>query len=249
MFNLKGKTALITGAARRIGRSLALELARQGANLVIHYGRSEAEARKVREEAVNLGVKAHLVKADLGKPDSCENLIENTVMEAGRLDILINNASVFPANSIQAASVDDLNNVMQVNAWAPFLLSRSFAQRIGRGKIVNILDTRITGFDFDRFTYYLSKKMLETLTRSLALGFSPNMTVNAVAPGLILPPEGKDLSYLERLKGTVPLKRYGSVSDVVDAVLFLLRSDFITGQVIYVDGGKHLVQTIEGRQP
>ena len=88
--------------------------------------------------------------------------------------------------------------------------------------------------------------MLETITRALALKYAPNIMVNAVAPGLILPPDGKGVSYLEQLKRTVPLKRYGSTADIVDAVLFLLRNDFITGQVIYVDGGKHLVQTFEG---
>ncbi len=246
MFNLREKTALITGAAKRIGRSLAIELAKQGTNVVIHYNASETEAHTLRGDLIKLGVDAYLIKADLADPNSSSRLIEDSITDAGELDILINTASVFTAKSIQDANIADLNSVLMINAWTPFILSKVFAQKVGHGRIVNFLDTRNKGYDLDRFPYYLSKRMLEILTRCLALKLSPNITVNAVAPGLILPPAGKDISYLEKLKHTVPLKMYGSVSDVVDAVLFLLRSDFITGQVIYVDGGKHLIQTFEG---
>ncbi len=249
MSEMKSKTILITGAARRIGHSLAIELAKQGANIVIHYNTSGAEAQRLFDDIRNLGVEAYLTEADLAKPRASEELIQKAMETAGEIDALINSASVFSAKKVWDVTIDDLNIDLLVNAWAPFILSREFARRIGRGKIVNFLDTRIAGYDFDRFSYYLSKKMLETLTMSLALEFAPNITVNAVAPGLILPPEGKDYSYLERLKNTVPLKRYGSMSDVVNSTIFLLASDFITGQVIYADGGKHLLQTFEGLSP
>jgi pteridine reductase len=246
MFDLRKKTALITGAAKRVGRSLAIELAKQGTNIVIHYNTSETEANTLRRDLIDLGVNAFLIKADLADPNSSSKLIEGALADAGELDILINTASVFTVKSIQDSDIADLNTVLMVNAWTPFTLSKVFAQKVGHGRIINFLDTRIKGYDLDRFPYYLSKRMLEILTRSLALKLSPNITVNAVAPGLILPPAGKDVNYLKKLKHTVPLKMHGSVSDVVNAVLFLLRSDFITGQVIYVDGGKHLVHTFEG---
>jgi len=246
MFDLRGKTALVTGAAKRIGRSLAIEFAKQGTNVVIHYNTSETDARALRADLIKLGVDAYLVQADLGDSHSSSRLIEEALTDAGELDILINNASMFTVKSIQDANMVDLNTALMVNAWTPFTLGKAFAQKVRHGRIVNFLDTRIRGYDFDRFPYYLSKRMLEILTRCLALRLSPNITVNAVAPGLTLPPAGKDLSYLEKLNHTVPLKMHGSISDVVEAVLFLLRSDFITGQVIYVDGGKHLIQTFEG---
>lgn len=246
MFDLKGKTALITGAAKRIGRSLTIELAKQGANVVIHYNTSEEKAHALREEVIDHGIKAFLIRADLADPTAAVTLIDNVLTQASSLDILINNASTFPTKNIQDVDITNLNNTMAINAWTPLTLCRRFAQKIGYGKIINFLDRRIVGYDYDRFPYYLSKSMLETLTRALALKYAPKITVNAVAPGLILPPECKSLRYLERLKKTVPLKRYGSVSDIIDTVFFLLRSDFVTGQIIYVDGGKHLIQTLEG---
>lgn len=246
MFDLRGKTALVTGAARRIGRAICVGLAMQGVNVIIHYSRSESEAQKLKDEITRLGVKSWLTKADFKDSGSTDNLMAQAYEMSGRVDVLINNASVFSPSNVESVRLEDIDANMLVNAWTPFLLSRSFAQKADHGKIINLLDTRITGYDFDHFAYYASKKMLEALTKSMALKLAPNITVNAVAPGLILPPEGKDYSYLERKKEAVPLKKYGSVSDVVDAVLFLLKSDFISGQIIYVDGGMHLMQTLEG---
>jgi pteridine reductase len=246
MYDLKGKTALITGATKRIGRSLTIGLAEQGANVIIHYKSSKTEANNLYNEVIKLGRTACLIKSDLADPTSGDHLIEDAIKEMDKLDILINNASIFPEKTLQDQNITDFKDTMVVNAWTPFILCRKFAQKIRHGKIINFLDTRIKGYDFNRFSYYLSKKMLKTITQALALKYAPNITVNAVAPGLILPPDGKGLSYLETLKHTVPLNRYGSTSDITDTVLFLLRNDFITGQVIYIDGGKHLVQTFEG---
>jgi NAD(P)-dependent dehydrogenase (short-subunit alcohol dehydrogenase family) len=138
---------------------------------------------------------------------------------------------------------------MEVNAWVPFVLSRAFAQRIGRGKIVNLLDTRLKGYDWTHVGYILSKHLLAVMTRMMALEFAPHITVNAVAPGLVLPPPGKDETYLQSLVHTVPLQRYGGAQDIADAVVFLIRSDFITGNVIYVDGGRHLYECSNGSNP
>ncbi len=246
MYDLSGKTALVTGAAKRLGNAISLGLAKRGANVVIHYGRSENEAHKLQNEIASLDVKAWTVNADLRDPVSCEAMMKQARELSGRIDILINNASVFSVGHLGNIKLEDIDAEMLTNAWAPFLLSRMFSEKAENGKIVNILDTRIAGFDFDHFAYYLSKKMLEILTRSLALKFAPSLTVNGIAPGLILPPEGKDYTYLEQKKETVPLKKYGSVQNIVETVIFLLENDFVTGQVIYVDGGKHLVQSIEG---
>jgi NAD(P)-dependent dehydrogenase (short-subunit alcohol dehydrogenase family) len=140
----------------------------------------------------------------------------------------------------------DVMRHMHVNAWAPFVLSREFARLADHGKIVNLLDTRIIGHDREHVAYVLSKKMLAVLTVMCAREFAPDFTVNGIAPGLILPPAGKDESYLDKLAEKVPLRKHGGPQDIVDAVLYLLKSDYVTGQVIYVDGGRHLLEDGHG---
>ena len=248
MFELAGKTVLVTGAAKRIGNAISVGLARQGCNVIIHYDKSESEAKKLHDEMAELGVKSWPVQASLKDSESCRALIDKSHGLAGTVDMLVNNASVFSSGDIGAVRLEDIEVEMLTNAWAPFLLSRHFSKKTDRGKIVNILDTRVAGYDLNHFAYYLSKRMLEILTESMALKLAPRITVNGIAPGLILPPQGKDYNYLEQKKDTVPLKKIGSPSDIVETVLFLLRSDFVTGQVVYVDGGKHLIKTIEGLQ-
>jgi NAD(P)-dependent dehydrogenase (short-subunit alcohol dehydrogenase family) len=247
--NLKGETALITGAAKRIGREIALTLADQGVNVVIHFNRSDSEARRLAEELQLKGVKVWTVQADFRRSDEYQTLIERAQQAAGGLDILINNASIFPLETLKDLTWSELSANMEVNAWVPFVLSRQFAERIGRGKIVNLHDSRLKGYDWTHVGYILSKHVLAAMTRMMALEFAPNITVNAVAPGLILPPPGKDESYLQNLVHTVPLQRHGEAQDIADAVAFLVRSDFITGNVIYVDGGRHLHEYSNGSHP
>ncbi len=246
MSKLSGKTALITGAAKRIGSVIAARLAHEGVNIVVHYRNSRKEAEATHAKIGELGVKSWILSCDLSNPKDCETLIDRAIDSAGKLDILINNASIFTARNFDDFKLGDINGEMDINAWVPLILSRKFAAKANEGQIVNLLDTRIRGYDSNHFPYYLSKRMLETITEFLALELAPRIRVNGVAPGLIMPPEGKGDSYLERLKDGVPLKKRGSPSDVAEAVFFLTMNDFITGQIIYVDGGKHLTQTIEG---
>ena len=175
--------------------------------------------------------------------------VDRTVDEFDRLDILVNNAAIFPLDSLATVTFEDLVRNMQVNAWAPFVLSRDFARVVGRGKIVNLVDSRTHDFDWTHVAYILSKHVLDVLTRVTALKYAPDITVNGVAPGLILPPPGKDESYLDRLTDTVPLKRHGSPEDIAEAVLYLLKSDFVTGETIAVDGGRHLKEYDSGPRP
>ncbi|MGB9619320.1 MAG: SDR family oxidoreductase [Armatimonadota bacterium] len=239
---LAGKTALVTGAAKRIGRAIALALACSGANVVIHYRNSEPEARELAQKIESVGVRAWCVKADLAVSEELERLVDRACSSAGTLDILVNSASIFPTSDFNSVSSVQLAENIQVNAWAPFVLARHFARQADSGHIINILDSRITGYDWSHVAYHASKYLLELFTRMMAIQYAPNIAVNAVAPGLILPPEGKDDSYLEQLKQTLPLKRVGSTRDVTDTVLFLVASRFITGQVIFVDGGRHLAE-------
>lgn len=246
---LRGKTALITGAAKRLGRAIAIALAEEGASIVVHYRGSREEAEALCGELRARGVEAWSLQADLGQSEECEGLIARTLEAAGALDVLVNSASIFLPGTLKEMRLEDLARHMQVNAWAPLALSREFARRVGKGKIVNLLDTRISGYDWGHVAYTLSKQALWTLTRMMAVELAPAITVNAVAPGLILPPPGKDEAYLEALAGTVPLKRHGAANDVAEAVVYLLRSEFVTGQVLYVDGGRHLMEQSDGPHP
>jgi len=235
-----GKVALVTGGAKRLGRAISLGLAELGCGVVVHYSTSYDDAQTLCEDIEKLGAQAWALEADFGDEDGCRGLVRRVVEHAGRVDFLINNASVFPADTMDSVTFESVVSCFKINVWAPFVLCREFAAEVGSGKIVNLLDTRIVGYDWAHVAYIWSKHVLGVMTKMCAMEFAPNIMVNAVAPGLILPPEGKDESYLERLKDTVPLKRYGNTDEIVRAVEFLVESDFITGQVIYVDGGRHI---------
>lgn len=237
---LFGKTALITGGAKRIGKAIAFALASNGVNIVIHYKSSEKEVETVVKEIEKLGVKSWFIQADLSISSEAENLIQNIRKEFGDINILVNNASIFDKSKLTDFSLDILMKNIQINALAPLLLARSFAMQGIGGNIINLLDTRIIEYDKEHTAYHLSKRMLFSMTKIMALEFAPLIRVNAIAPGLILPPPGQDASYLEKLSVTNPLKKVGSPDDINSAVLFLLNNDFITGQVIFVDGGYHL---------
>ena len=243
---IDGKTALITGGAKRIGKATALALAEQNVDLVLHYSLSDDEAEAVALECRSMGVKSWTVQADLRDPKQAEGLIEKAVKNAGPIHILINNASIFTKSHLMDFTLEDFENNIQVNALSPLLLGRAFVNQGCKGAIINFLDTRITEYDTTHAAYHLSKRMLFTLPRMMALEFAPSVRVNAIAPGLILPPPGEDISYLQSLAHTNPLNSIGSLDAITDAVLFLLNSEFITGQVIFVDGGYHLKGSFYG---
>ncbi len=242
--NLSGHTALVTGAAQRLGRAIALALAQEGANVVVHYRSSQEEAEALRAVLADLGVCAWAVQADLADEAATAGLIDRAWDLCGPLSLLINNASDFPPSTIQDVQWRDLQRQMAATAWAPFVLSRDFARRAERGMIVNLLDSRLTSWDWGHVAYLWAKQLLGHMTTHLALAYAPHITVNAVAPGLILPPPGQDEAYLEALAETVPLRRHGGPEDIAAAVVFLLKSDFITGEVIFVDGGRHLAEGV-----
>jgi hypothetical protein len=240
------QTALITGAAKRIGRATALALAKNGLNVVVHYATSKNEALQLVEEIRSIGSAAWSIDADLADPKQAEALVTRSVEFAGSLDVVINNASVFPSSRLMDFTAEELDYSVRINAFSPLLISREFAKHCQSGVIVNLLDSRIKTYDREHAAYHLSKRMFFSVTRMLAMELAPKIRVNGVAPGLVLPPIGKDQSYLEKRKHTNPLERYGDVSHVTDAISFLIENTFITGQVIYVDGGRHLKNAVYG---
>jgi len=238
---LEGRTALVTGAAVRIGRAIALALAEQGANVIVHYRSSREEAEAACAELTALGARAWPLQAELASPDQAAGLIPRAAEVAGPVHALVNSASIFGPSTIAHMTPEQVRENLAVNAWGPLALMRALAaQEIDGGRVVNLLDTRVQGLDLDHAAYILSKHALLQLTRMAAVELAPRITVNAVAPGLILPPPGEDESYLDALAESLPLKRHGSARDVADAVTYLLQAEFVTGQVIFVDGGRHV---------
>lgn len=239
-------TALITGAARRIGRKIAVTLADEGVNVVIHYRSSEEEAKELHDRLLELEVEAPLLQADLRKKSDLDRVIPEAAEKAGKIDYLVNNAAVFPSGDLEELEFKELVSNIRINSWAPFYLARSFLKRSDRGKIVNLLDTRVAGYDWDHAGYYFSKVLLARMTKMMALKFAPEFTVTGVAPGLITPPPGLDEEYLKERMDRVPLKKHGEEEEVARAVVYLLKSSFVTGQILYVDGGRNLLHELEG---
>jgi pteridine reductase len=235
---LAGQVALVTGAARRLGRAIAEGLGAEGVRVVVHYGTSAPEAEEVVDGLRGLGTDAW----SLQDAEAVEGLVPRAADLAGApVDILVNSAAVFAPSRLLDFPAEELAANLHVNAFAPLWLSRALAAQGRPGQILNLLDCRIVDYDAEHAAYHLSKRMLFSLTRMLALELAPGIRVNAVAPGLILPPQGEDEAYLQALAHTNPLQRHGGAGDVVRAALFLLHSDFVTGQVIYVDGGRHMM--------
>ncbi len=246
---LEGKTILITGAARRVGRALALAAAGAGANVIIHYGHSPDQAQEVAAAVEGLGAQAWTLQADFADPQQVAALVDRA-WKCAPLDALVNNAAIFEALTLADTSLADWQRNLDINLTAPFLLSQAFGRRLGReqpGRIVNLLDWRALRPGADHFPYTVSKAALAALTKSLALALAPNITVNGLALGAILPPStGGETSMnaeaLARVIEPVPAARWAELDEVGQALLFLLDGPaYITGEIIHLDGGRHLV--------
>jgi NAD(P)-dependent dehydrogenase (short-subunit alcohol dehydrogenase family) len=246
--DLSGKTLLVTGAARRIGRELAFSAARSGADIVLHYGQSKDEAQTAGEEIRSLGREVHLLQADLSDVEDTLRLVEQAA-QIHPLYGLVNNASIFEPLGWDETTYSDWQRHLQINLTAPFLLSQAFARQLPQGetgRIVNLLDWRALRPGPDHLPYTISKAGLYALTRSLASALAPDITVNGLALGAILPPidgiDGIDGSDVEKILHNVPAGRWAEVDEVCQAALFLLSGpSYITGEIIYVDGGRHLI--------
>lgn len=235
---LSGKKALVTGGAARIGQALCLALADAGCDVVVHYRRSRRAAEDLAARIRRQGHRAVALSADLTRPADCRRLIAAARRKLGGLDILVNNAAVFNRRHLRDTDAAVMRQTWAVNLAAPLLLTRYFAAQANAGCVINLLDQRIVSNRHDALAYSLSKKALADATAMAALELAPGIAVNGIAPGPVLLPRRPG----EREPaGVLPLQRRPTPADLAAALLFLLGSDVITGQVIYVDGGQHLL--------
>ncbi len=241
---LAGQVALVTGAAKRIGRSIALRLGAEGADVVVNYSTSELEAEQVVSEIRKLGQRARAIRANVSRAAEVEAMFAEVDREFGRLDILVNNAGKFFAANFLDLTESQWDDIMDTNLKSQFLCAQTAARimnrsmKVGvRGRIVNL--SSLGGLlAWPKFTHYcVSKAGVIMLTRCLARALAPEILVNSVAPGTIqFPGELPDEDYIHR----APLGRTGTGEDIAEAVLFFVKTEFVTGQVLAVDGGRML---------
>lgn len=236
------RVALVTGGAVRLGRAITLGLAEAGFAVAIHYRNSRAPAEAVAAEVRALGRKCVLVQADLARPGAAEEVLAAIEADFGRLDLLVNNAACFDATPLAEADADTWDAVMDVNVRAPHLLVRAATAllRASRGAVVNLVDLSAFQPWADYPVHAVSKAALAHLTRVQARALAPEIRVNAIAPGAVLPPDDYSQERLETLRRRTPLGALGTPEDVVDAVRFLADAPYVTGHILTVDGGRLL---------
>jgi pteridine reductase len=239
---LSGRTALVTGGAVRVGRAISLALAGQGMRVVVHYNSSSGPADELVAAIRGDGGQATALRADLADAAAVERLAGDAVAAFGGVDVLVNSAAVFPAEGLEATDAALLEHTLAVNLKAPFLLTKHLAPalRKAKGAVVNMADLAGLQTWCGYAAHGIAKAGVVHLTQVSARSLAPDVRVNAIAPGTVLPPEEMDDAEVRRLAEAAPLERNGSPDDVVQAMLYLLRADFVTGQVMVVDGGRIL---------
>jgi pteridine reductase len=236
------KNAIITGASKRIGKAIANHLATKGWNLVLHYNQSGKEATDLQNK---LSLKyPHqnfvTVKANLGETKDTNELIISSVNEIGILNMLVNNASIFEESDIKATTSELFERNIQINFSSPFFLIQNFAKQTQNGVIINIVDTRITTNQNSHAAYTLSKKALWELTKMAAFEYSPNIRVNAIAPGVTLPPPGGSENDLWQMAEKIPMQKPGGIDPILKSIDYIIENNHLTGQLLFCDGGENI---------
>jgi pteridine reductase len=238
--SLTYQTALVTGGAKRIGKAVCLALARRGLNIALHYGKSVEAAEQTVAEIRDLGVTCELFQCDLNDLGQVSGLIKTVFNQMGQCQILVNSASLFLRGTFQETSLSFLEDHLTINFKSPFLLIQQFSEYAAKGLIINLLDTKITRSSEHFFAYTLSKKMLYELTRMSAKVLGPDIRVNGICPGIILPSSQTSDEVLNHLIQKLPLERKGNPGHIVQAVNYLIENDFVTGECLFVDGGESI---------
>lgn len=239
---LDGRVALVTGAGRRVGQALATALGTEGMRVAVHYNASAAGAEETAAKIRNAGGDATIFHADLGLPDGPATLVSDVAARMGSLSVVVNSAAVMERTPIGEVTAEAWDSMFALNLRAPFLICQAAAplMKEGGGAIVNIADLAA----FESWPAYIphsiSKAGVVKMTSSLAKALGPSIRVNAIAPGAVLLPKDWDAAAAERLISTTPLKRLGDPKDVVGAMLYLLGADYVTGETLIVDGGRHI---------
>ena len=244
------KNALVTGAAKRVGRAIASDLARQGWGVAVHYRTSEAEAHEVVAAIRDGGGTAVAIYADLAKDEGTEGLLTEAAERLGPLHCLINSASVFERDSLGDVTCRSWHRHMAVNVRAPLLLTQSFLQQLPEGEegnVINIIDERVWNLTPHFVSYTVSKSALWTLTRVLAPALAPQIRINGIGPGETLPSFHQTEQSFERMCATMPLGRGTTPEEICEAVRFILGARAMTGQMIVLDGGQHLGWLLPGQ--
>jgi NAD(P)-dependent dehydrogenase (short-subunit alcohol dehydrogenase family) len=236
-------TALVTGAGRRIGRAIALDLAAHGIGVGIHYHRSEAEAQEVVAAVKAKGGRAVALRADLGREAETGTLVRRLADSLGPPGLLVNNASLFERDDALTATRASWDAHLEANLRAPFVLSQEFARHLPADKaglIVNMLDQRVWNVTPHFTSYTVSKGGLWTITQTLALALAPRVRVNAIGPGPVMPSARQTQAQFDRQVGSVPLQRSARLEEICAAIHFMIAATSMTGQMIALDGGQHL---------
>lgn len=240
--NLEGQVALVTGAGRRIGRAIALRLAAEGARVVVHYRNSRSEAEAVAEQILRSGGEAVCIQAELARVSEIDRVFEEIEKRFGRLDILVNNAAIFSPTPVGRTQESQWDAILDVNLKAQFFAAQCAAPLLaqsGHGRIINLASIGGLQAWTTHLAYSVSKAGVIMLTRCLARALAPAVTVNAIAPGTISFPEDTPEIAERGIRGS-PLQRTGSAEDVTNAVIYLIGAEFVTGQVLVVDGGSSI---------
>jgi pteridine reductase len=241
--------ALVTGSAHRLGKAFALSLASMGYSIALHYHGAEEQAKNTKSEIESLGVQAHLLQADLTDPAQIQSLftrldllLQPFNLQLSTFNILVNSAAIMPVGNPRELELQDWNSALDLNLRAPFLIAQQAAKRMtAGGLIVNISDIGAQKAWSRYPSYTVSKAGLESLTKMLARAFAPDIRVNAIAPGLVLPSDVVNEEQWKKLVERLPLKRAATLNEIASALEFLIENEYITGQTIVVDGGYSLI--------
>jgi NAD(P)-dependent dehydrogenase (short-subunit alcohol dehydrogenase family) len=235
------KVALVTGGGKRLGRAICLSLAERGYDIAVHYNHSDKEARETSEAVKKSGRNSAIFKSDLSDWRASRDLVRSVVKTFPSCSVLVNSASVFEDVGFPDVTEEQFDRDFNVNFKSPFFLSQQFSKESRAGHIINLLDTRVSQIETAHFVYNLTKKALKDFTLMAAKALGPEIRVNAICPGPILPPPGKDESYLEKISGDTPLGVPGKPEYIVTALNYILDNPYVTGECLYVDGGQHLM--------
>jgi pteridine reductase len=242
LVDLHGRAALVTGGGTRVGAAIARALAAAGCDVIVHYAKSAEGARAVSSQVKELGRRSFAIQADLTARDAIARLAEQATEATGRLDVLVHNAANFEKATLTELSAEVWDRALSLNATAPYLLTLALAPALksARGSVVAITCLSASRPWKHYVPYSASKAALANVVAGLALALAPEVRVNAVAPGTVLPPADYDELKLARIRERIPLARIGAAEDVARAVVFLAENDYVTGQTITVDGGRSI---------